>query len=48
MIDINEVKSKLCAETHPVSRQGGASCVTPSGIVVHEGSGCEGCIFYKE
>jgi len=46
MIDIQKIKSRLCAETHPVCLPGGAACVTPSGIIVHEGSGCDGCLFY--
>ena len=42
MIDNNEVMSTLCAETHSVN----GNCVTLTGVVVHEGHGCDGCLFY--
>lgn len=44
MIDNDEVRSKLCAETNPIN----GCCVTPTGVVVHCGSGCNGCIFFTK
>ena len=41
MIDNNEVMSALCAETQTIY----SNCIL-NGVIVHEGHGCDGCLFY--